>query len=116
MICTEQERDALMAAVLKYGNSRFASAYYQTDQIGTPKYEREAEQRLERIRAMLAPPDDAVQEFTDDELDAFTGAIEAEVALSGGMMGGSHPHVFAVHAISWLEDAGFRVLRGEATR
>lgn len=59
---------------------------------------------------ILVPKDPSTcADFDDSTLESFTSAIECEVELSGGYLGSGHLHVFAVHALSWLEDHGFRV-------
>lgn len=62
MICTSEERDALMAMVGKYGYAFAEWSAYEGDPDGTEMW-RLVDIRdgyLDEIRAMLAPPDDAV--------------------------------------------------------
>lgn len=66
-------------------------------------------EEIQKTHVLIPKDRTKATEFTDEVLEEFTEAIGAEVGLSGGHMGGSHPHVFATHAISWLEDSGFRL-------
>lgn len=64
MICTEQERDALMAAATDVGrfSAEYGMAFKSGDLARAAVLVNQADERLTAIRAMLAPPDDAGRE------------------------------------------------------
>lgn len=102
MICTSEERDALMAMVGKYGYAFAEWSAYEGDPDGTEMW-RLVDIRdgyLDEIRAMLAPPDDAV--LGDRIAKAIKSVEHKELADRG--------------YVDAIADAIITVLRGEATR
>lgn len=119
MIGTEQERDAIMAAVQRFGND--CIGYERSTRIFSPtaaesiRAQVHVEKSRERIRAMLAP-DDAVLRERAARIETVARAAYADWVASKWDWGSDELRA-AIHACVDANDFGLLpVLRGEATR
>ena len=118
MICTDEERDDLLELINQYGNARsdeihlrcVVVAMESTSDVAVAAARQGIDRIIAAIRAMLAPPDDAVvipRALAERAVTAF--CVEAKYHAEDDMVNQSHAATDDAEALR-------AVLRGEATR